>query len=278
MLRFASFNLLHGRSVTDGKVDLDRLAAAVADLDADVLALQEAERHQPRSHGADLTALAAAAAGARYHHFAPAIVGLPGLWFRARRTRPSGRAGRARHRSGPTPAPWGSGWLPAYGIGLVSRYPADWVRRLDLDPPGPRINLRRRGPWRFRILTDEPRVALAARLRTPAGPLTVVATHLSPIAGRGEVQLERLARACADLPRPLVVLGDLNVRAPHPARITGWEPLATALTFPVTTPDRQLDHVLGDGTVRAEGAVAVDTGVSDHRALVVVLRLGTEQA
>jgi hypothetical protein len=56
-MRLVSFNILHGRALTDQRVDLDRLAAAVKFLDADILALQEVDRDQPRSHGADLTAL-----------------------------------------------------------------------------------------------------------------------------------------------------------------------------------------------------------------------------
>ena len=49
-MRLATFNILHGRSQHDGEVDLDRLASAVRTLDADILALQEVNRDQPRSH------------------------------------------------------------------------------------------------------------------------------------------------------------------------------------------------------------------------------------
>ncbi|MEV6815065.1 endonuclease/exonuclease/phosphatase family protein, partial [Micromonospora sp. NPDC051296] len=52
-MRLATFNLLHGRSLTDGLVDPARLAAAVSDLDADVLALQEVDRDQSRSGNLD---------------------------------------------------------------------------------------------------------------------------------------------------------------------------------------------------------------------------------
>jgi endonuclease/exonuclease/phosphatase family metal-dependent hydrolase len=48
-VRIATFNILHGRSPEDGRVDVDRLAAAVKSLDADVLGLQEVDRDQPRS-------------------------------------------------------------------------------------------------------------------------------------------------------------------------------------------------------------------------------------
>ena len=42
-MRMATFNILHGRSVHDGNVELDRLVASVRELDADVLALQEVD-------------------------------------------------------------------------------------------------------------------------------------------------------------------------------------------------------------------------------------------
>jgi endonuclease/exonuclease/phosphatase family metal-dependent hydrolase len=60
-VRLATFNVLHGRSLEDDRVDLNRFAAAVAAVDADVLALQEVDRLQERSHRADLTEVAAQA-------------------------------------------------------------------------------------------------------------------------------------------------------------------------------------------------------------------------
>jgi len=77
-VRLATFNLLHGRSLSDGNVHAERVAAAVADLDADVLGLQEVDRAQPRSGLLDLTAIAAEALGAPVHRFAAAVVGTPG--------------------------------------------------------------------------------------------------------------------------------------------------------------------------------------------------------
>jgi endonuclease/exonuclease/phosphatase family metal-dependent hydrolase len=68
-MRIATFNIQHGRG-PDGEVDLDRLAAATALLDADVLALQEVDVEVPRSHGANLAAIAA---GDMAFAFAPAM-------------------------------------------------------------------------------------------------------------------------------------------------------------------------------------------------------------
>jgi endonuclease/exonuclease/phosphatase family metal-dependent hydrolase len=131
-----------------------------------------------------------------------------------------------------------------------------------------------RGTRRVSWVRDERRAAIAAVVETPEGPLTVVSTHLTFIPGWNVRQLRYLRRACADLPRPLAVTGDLNLRARTPARVTGWRPAGDVLTFPVEVPDRQIDHVLLDGAVQVRAEpVAVDTGMSDHRALLVDLVL-----
>src|SRR3712207_7770418 len=82
---FRSFNILHGRSPVDDRVDVERLATAVKTLDADVLGLQEVDRDQPRSLGADLTAVAAEAMGAVDSQFVAALSGTPGgTWMAAK--------------------------------------------------------------------------------------------------------------------------------------------------------------------------------------------------
>ena len=102
-MRMATFNILHGRSVHDGAVHLDRLVDAVKRLDPDILALQEVDLDQPRSGRADLTAVAAEAMGAISHRFVAAIAGTPGATWMA-----------ATGREQPGTA--------AYGIALLSRY------------------------------------------------------------------------------------------------------------------------------------------------------------
>jgi endonuclease/exonuclease/phosphatase family metal-dependent hydrolase len=253
-VRVASFNILNGRSPADGEVDVGRLRDAATLLDADVLGLQEVDRDQPRSHGLDLTAEVATAMGGQ-GRFAAAIAGTPGEKWRP-----------ARDGDPPTG--------PAYGIGLVSRLPVTrWlVTRLPSAPvrspiviPGPR----RKVLW----LRDEPRVLIAAVLDTPAGPMTVGNTHLSFVPGWNGAQLRRAARALRGLPPPRVLLGDLNLPGALPRWLTGWTPLAQALTFPTEEPRVQLDHVLGHGPglppVAAAGAR--EMALSDHRALLVDL-------
>src|ERR671916_2330702 len=178
-MRLATFNILHGRSMSDDRVDLDRLASAVRSLSPDILALQEVDRDQPRSHLADLTAVAAEAMGAVTHRFAAALSGTPGsTWLAATEDDVPGTA--------------------AYGIALLSRYPArSWqVRRLARIPfRFPYYVMRAR---KMVVVEEEPRSVVVGRLDTPAGPLTVANTHLSYVPGWGQWQIPpgrpRLAR------------------------------------------------------------------------------------
>jgi endonuclease/exonuclease/phosphatase family metal-dependent hydrolase len=128
------------------------------------------------------------------------------------------------------------------------------------------------GRGRFILLPDEPRVALAGEIDTPAGPLVVATTHLSFVPGWNLVQLRRLTAALAALGLPCILLGDLNVPGGLPARATRWRPLAKVKTFPGSKPSMQLDHALGHGLLPVVGAAtARELPLSDHRALVLDL-------
>ncbi len=250
-MRLATFNILHGRSPADDRVDIERYAAAVRDLDADVLALQEVDRAQGRSHHADLTAVAAEAMGAVAHRFVAAISGTPGAtWMAATGKEQPGTA--------------------EYGIALLSRYPVrSWqVIRLPVIPF--RFPMWLPGPRKVLVVREEPRAAVLAVVETPHGQLTVVNTHLSFVPGWNVVQLRRLRRDLAAFPGPLVLMGDLNMTPPTPSATTGWQSMASGLTFPIDEPDRQLDHVLLRGSLGRVTAVSAPAlPLSDHRALTV---------
>lgn len=245
--------MLHGRSLEDGLVSTARLVRACSSLDADVLCLQEVDRGQRRSGGADQTAEIAGALGAVAWRFEPALIGEPGGRWRAVVDGDSAAAG--------------------YGVGLVSRLPVNqWqVTRMaaakvkaPVAVPG--------GRGRMMLLPDEPRVSLAAEVEGPFGPLTVVTTHLSFVPGWNLVQLRRLARDVSGRTPAAVLLGDLNLPAPLPAWVSRWKPLVSARTFPAGRPSMQIDHILGhgvEGRVRAAGARRLP--LSDHLALFVDL-------
>jgi endonuclease/exonuclease/phosphatase family metal-dependent hydrolase len=250
-MRVATFNILHGRSPDDNEVHVDRFARAIACLDADVLALQEVDRNQPRSRNADLTSVAADVMGASEHRFVAALAGSPGsTWFAATGDEQPDDA--------------------AYGIALLSRHPLTaWqVVRLPAVPVRVPMRFGRRLPMWVR---DEPRVAVAADVTTPGGELTVATTHLSFLPHWNRRQLRLLLRALARRRRPLLLTGDLNMDARTAHRVTGMHALAVHETFPASGPREQIDHVLVDGAVTAHASRAVQLPLSDHRALYVDL-------
>jgi endonuclease/exonuclease/phosphatase family metal-dependent hydrolase len=251
-MRVATFNILHGRSPVDDLVDVERFAAAVKTLDADVLALQEVDRNQARSANADLTAVAAEAMDAGEHRFVAALSGSPGATWMA-----------ATGEEQPDSA--------AYGIALLSRYPVlSWeVVRLGSTPTP--VPMWFRGSRRPAMVRDEPRVAVAARVDAPHAEITVANTHLSFVGWWGRHQLRTVARSLADCD-PLLLVGDLNMSLDRARAITGMPTLVERPTFPAHRPREQLDHMLARGDVGGVVAVGVhELPLSDHRALSVDL-------
>jgi endonuclease/exonuclease/phosphatase family metal-dependent hydrolase len=251
-MRVATFNILHGRSPADDRVDVERFAAAVKSLDADVLALQEVDRNQPRSANADLTTVAAEAMQAVEHRFVAALSGSPGTTWMA-----------ATGDEQPDAA--------AYGIALLSRRPVLSWQVVRLASPPVRVPMWFKGSRRPELIRDEPRVAVAATVEAASGQLTVVNTHLSFVALWGLRQLRQVVAATGDID-PLLLVGDLNMGLRRAAGASGLKPLVARPTFPAWGPREQLDHLLARGDV---GRV-LDTGVqelplSDHRAVWVDL-------
>lgn len=250
LMRVVTFNILHGRTVGDG-VDPARLATCVHELDPDILALQEVDLDQDRSGRADLTAVAAKAMGAVEHRFVAAISGTPGAtWMAATGEEQPGTA--------------------AYGIALLSRYPATYWQVLRLPRIPFRFPMYLPGPNRVMIVDEEPRAAVMAQLDTPLGPISVANSHLSFVPGWSRRQLRRLAADLDGLPGPHILTGDLNLTPDAVARCTGLRTLGAAATFPGVSPTRQLDHVLTDDPgLRARRCETPAAALSDHRPLVI---------
>lgn len=256
-MRLVTWNLLHGISPHDGAIDESRLRAAAASLDADVLCLQEVDRHLPRSGHADQVAVVADATGAVAWRFEPAIGGDPdGAW------RPIG----------------GTEGAGAYGVAIASRLPVLSWHTLALTPPAvpaimpgsiPRQTGRGGRLGRPQVIRDMPRVVLAAVVETRRGPMTVGCCHLTYVQGWNVAQLRRALALLRPLPAPRFLLGDFNMAGRLPALASRWRSLARARTFPAWRPLLQIDHVLAEGHVDLLGSSVRQLPVSDHRAVVV---------
>jgi endonuclease/exonuclease/phosphatase family metal-dependent hydrolase len=250
-LRVATFNILHGHTVGD-VVDPLRLRDSIRQLNPDILAMQEVDLDQQRSGNTDLTAVAAEAMHAVDHRFVPAIAGTPGgSWVAA--TGAESRPGSA-----------------AYGIALLSRFPASNWQVLRLPHIPARLPTYSPAARRVVVAHEEPRAAVVARLQTPLGPLTVVATHLSFVPGWNRVQLRHIIAQLQHLQGPRLVLGDLNLSFAAAQRSSGLRALAAAPTYPAHRPRRQLDHVLTDDPemiVRHQETPLMP--ISDHRPLLI---------
>ena len=112
-LRIGTLNLASGRGADGRPLAAKELRAAVADFDVDVLAVQEVDAGQPRSHGVDQVAEVAAALDGDWR-MAATVAGTPDPFRSWAPVEPRLR--------GPVEV----ATAPVYGIGLVSRRP---VRR-----------------------------------------------------------------------------------------------------------------------------------------------------
>lgn len=261
--RLLTLNLQHGMPAVGServrqRPDLEILreaAAQIAEIDADVVALQEVDKLQRRSGRVDQTAVLAEALGLPHARFAAEFAGsATGV---RRPAWPSDKAGR-----------------PGYGVALLSRYPVDsWhVRPLR----GAGLRLRRGDRLGFSVagvypVIDPGRVCLAAVVRTPAGQVSVGVTHLSVDPPTARRQLRTSVAALRSLPGPRVLAGDLNL-GPDDVAEAGLTALAAGRTFTNYRPRTQIDHVLGEGAVTAGGpARAHHLDISDHAGLSVDL-------
>jgi endonuclease/exonuclease/phosphatase family metal-dependent hydrolase len=249
VLRVASWNIFRGRTRDRDRFDLELVLAALRDLDADVVALQEVDRDQEESGASDQARVLAEALGMDWR-YAPTLRGPLG------REPATGRP--AATPAGPGAADEGG---PAYGIALLSRRPFRRAETVAL--PGGRGR--------------EPRVALLTQVPTDGGSVTVAGTHLANSLPTSIGQLRFLQRELSGWPAPRVLLGDLNLWLPlvRVASGRGWRPLVRGGTWRNRPPGAfgwtvQLDHVLASGAGLRPGRSRIHAGpASDHRAVLV---------
>jgi endonuclease/exonuclease/phosphatase family metal-dependent hydrolase len=163
----------------------------------------------------------------------------------------------------PSPGPTIVGMDRSYGNVLLTRYPVEALRRHDLSEPG-----------------REPRGAIDAVLRLPAGPLRVIATHLGLRLRERRRQVRKLVELLEESRElPLLLLGDFNEWIPMAGslrrlnRRLGARPVPAA--FPARRPFLALDRVWARpaGLIREVRihAAAPAPVASDHLPLVVVV-------
>lgn len=261
-LRVVTWNIWGGLTREGDRVDLGLVLATLQSLDADLVALQEVDRCQPRSGGVHQARWLGEALGLHWA-YAPALLGRLGSG--AVRAAPGGPAETDACR------PEGAE-ESGYGNALLSRVPLAHAQVLPLRPPVLRKPVLH-GP--------EERVALVATLPAPPGggpDLTVAATHLAVEPGLNLRQLRWLQRELRAWPAPRLLLGDLNVwrRIAHAGSLPGWHPLLYGGTFRNQPHDKlwptvQIDNVLGYRLGRPQRTRIVASNASDHRAAMVEL-------
>lgn len=234
---------IHAGKDAGGERNLDRVAQLVRATGADVALLQEVDRNTTRSGGEDHPSVLSALSG-RHAAF-----------------------GRTLDYQG-----------GEYGIAVLSRwsFEREGVRPLIIDPPQARAG----GSY-------EPRGALAVTTESPTGALHVLNTHLDA-SGDDHYRRQEVAQvvATADSLRQLggVVLigGDFNAE-PGTAVIetmleAGWRDAwrecgsGDGHTFPAGDPVKRIDYLFIPATTVCIRAEVIETGASDHRPVLVVLK------
>ncbi|VEG28102.1 endonuclease/exonuclease/phosphatase family protein [Actinomyces howellii] len=273
MLRVLTLNLQHGQpgaGAGDGSAGAGSLAGAdishpgtaravlvaladqIAELDPDVVLLQEVDHGQARSGHLDQTAVIAERLGWEDHRFAATYAG-PVAGLRRRPLR-SALAGHTDDLLGPVRALQGR--PPAgFGNALLTRHPvSSWhVKRLGRGP----ATVVRRGeraldPRSYALFTSTMRNMVAATISLPAGAvpgltgLSVASTHLATRLDVASAQLAAAWGALASLPGPHLLGGDLNMRPHQVAGLGLARQVGEGGTFPAARPDHRIDHVLTD--------------------------------
>ncbi|WGP11440.1 endonuclease/exonuclease/phosphatase family protein [Streptomyces sp. SH5] len=242
-LRVATYNI-HAGAGMDGVFDLDRQTAEIRSLDADVIGLQEVDRHWgSRSEWRDLAG--ELARGLRmYVSFAP-IYSLD-------------------------PAEPG-GPRAEYGVAVLSRHRIvsaenHEITRLSTQDPSP-------------VPAPAPGFGEVV-VRVRGLPVHVYVTHLDyrPDPAVRVAQVADTRRIMAEDRGPQVLLGDFNAEPAAPELAPLWRELADAdpgaPTFPARNPVKRIDFVaVSEDRIGVRKAWAPQSLASDHRAVVADLLL-----
>ena len=260
-MRIATWNILHGQLLNSNNLN-DAAAVfseCVAELDADLLVLQEVDQRYPRSANLNQTQIAASAMKTPYWAFAPVFY-IYGEGADDQREPSTGAD--IITESNPTDR-------GGYGISIISKIPVLKWERLELSRAkfGKFMNISEGRQSKRFYAKDHQRIALAAHLET----LIAINVHLSfiwPFNYFQFLQVKRWARNLEkETGKSVFILGDFNLASWVNGR--QWKSLLTELTFPIWKPDRQIDYILtrGDFEIRNGAVTAFD--ISDHLAVQI---------
>lgn len=235
---------IHAGKDAGGRDNLARVAELVRGTGADLVLLQEVDRNTRRSGPADQPAALAQLTG--YSVAFGRTIGFQG---------------------------------GDYGIALLSRWP---IVRDTLIP------LAVTAPAGTTVANREQRGVLVAEVAAPGGALTILNTHLDASGDdvwrvqeiEGVLRVASTHRASGV---PLLLGGDLNARPESPVheklRAAGFRDawlecgMGDAMTFPAGAPDRRIDYLYITDQARCTEARVLPGDASDHRPLLVRLRL-----
>ena len=263
-MRVISWNLLHGQVIPplaeqDWQQNLITSAKDVAKhFQPDFISLQEVDYLQPRSGNINQTKLIAESMGLRYWYYLPALLGTPGSrWQKIKNLEPGIIS---QNTNNPSPN-------TSYGIGFATSVPIKkiYTKALGRSIIGmPLLIPKDNGKGaRFIYVKDEPRVALIAELENG---LTIATTHLSFVPFVNVFQLNRLIIALKKLSGVPVLVGDLNLPANIPSKLSGFKSVISQSTYPSWKPKIQFDYIMvaNNQEVQATPFSTIKPNISDH--------------
>jgi endonuclease/exonuclease/phosphatase family metal-dependent hydrolase len=263
-MRVISWNLLHGQVIPplaeqDWQQNLITSAKDVAKhFQPDFISLQEVDYLQPRSGSINQTKLIAESMGLKYWYYLPALLGTPGSrWQKVKNLEPGIIS---QNTNNPSPN-------TSYGIGFATSVPIKkiYTKALGRSIIGmPLLIPKDNGKGaRFIYVKDEPRVALIAELENG---LTIATTHLSFVPFVNVFQLNRLIIALKKLSGVPVLVGDLNLPANIPSKLSGFKSVISQSTYPSWKPKIQFDYIMvaNNQEVQATPFSTIKPNISDH--------------
>ena len=276
-MRVISWNLLHGQKIPptgtqNWQVELETAAKTVSDkMQPDFLALQEVDNFQSRSGFINQSKLIAESMQLKHWAYLPTLIGTPGEKWRAVKDLNQAIITSENHQSND---------VASYGIALATNQPIKklYVKKLGRSLIGmPLLIPKDNGKGvRFIYVKDEPRVALIAELENG---LTIATTHLSFVPGVNIFQLNKISSFLKKLAGISVLMGDLNLPANLPSKLSGFRSVLSQSTYPSWGPKIQFDYIMArksllkDSRLIHQEIKSTNPGISDHIPIGVMLQI-----